>query len=183
MLDLKQHIPNHKQYVINIVSVLNLLHSRYKMIFFVRGNVSDFPHSLAHCISSDARMSRGVAKDFVNHFPDLTLLKVIKRDVGLAVPVRQNNRFIYSLITKKLYYSKPLAVNVGLSLYSMKQHAVMSGVTKIGVPLLGSGLDKLDFSTDVLPIIEDLFSDGPVDIHVHALIDISVSPTRYVFIF
>ena len=64
------------------------------------------------------------------------------------------NRYIYNLVTKKSYHSKPLLESVSLSLNSMKQHAAVSGVTRIGVPLLGSGLDKLDFFTDVLPILE-----------------------------
>ena len=70
------------------------------MLYYVKGNVFEFQYSLAHCISSDARMSRGVAKDFVDNFSDLNLLKVINSGVGLAVPIWVENRYIYNLVTK-----------------------------------------------------------------------------------
>jgi len=48
----------------------------------------------------------------------------------------------------------------------MKKHMLENGVHKISMPLLGAGLDKLDW-TKVKEIVLDVFSDTEIDITVY----------------
>ena len=143
------------------------------MIHFVTGDIfeSKASGSLAHCISSDAKMSQGLAKVFVIFFPKLMVLKNISLEIGTAFPVCDNGRFLYNLITKNRYWNKPKVGCLKSSLLSMRAHAEHFGVETINVPQLGAGLDGLDFYGQVLPVIEQLFVESAVDVVVHLFND------------
>lgn len=42
-------------------------------------------------------------------------------------------------------------------------------VSDIAMPFLGAGCDKMDFYNDVLPLVEDLFKDTSINIHIYSL--------------
>ena len=117
-------------------------------------------------------MSRGIAKSFVKMFPRLSKLKSKHLRVGTAVPFLVNGRLIYSLITKPLFWTKPVLVSLLSSLVSMRDHVVTNNVLGIRVPRLGGGLDGLDFDRDVRPIIYNVFSQSSVDLYIHSLPEI-----------
>ena len=60
--------------------------------------------------------------------------------LGSVVPIQTGNKYIYNLITKKNYQGKPTK-----SLMTMHMHAVGKGVPGICMPMIGSGLDHLNF--------------------------------------
>ena len=121
---------------------------------------------------SPEKMSRGIAKSFVKMFPRLSKLRSKHLRVGTAVPFFINGRLIYSLITKHLFWTKPVLASLLSSLVSMRDHAVTNNVLGIRVPRLGGGLDGLDFDRDVRPIIYNVFSQSSVDLYVHSLPEI-----------
>ena len=137
------------------------------MLHDVLGDLFDFQHSLAHCISSDGKMSLGIARDFVEKFPNLMKLRNMHLEVGTVVPVRVGACYVYNLVTKCKYYNKPSLAAVQYSLCAMRAHALVNNVTNIGVPLLGAGLDKLDFERGVRPLLQGLFDDALVDVYIH----------------
>ena len=154
------------------------------MIYFVIGDMFEMQSlcSLAHCISSDSKMSQGLAKEFVRRFPVLVSLRRMQLKIGTAVSVGETGRFLYNLVTKKRYFNKPSVGNLKSSLLSMRFHAEQFGIRTINVPMLGAGLDGLDFYGHVLPVIKEVFQESTVNINIHFLRVEDVSLFRYVVI-
>ena len=152
------------------------------MIYFVIGDMFKMQGlcSLAHCISSDSKMSQGVAREFVRRFPVLVALRRMQLKIGTAVPVGETGRFLYNLVTKQRYFNKPSVDSLESSLRSMHIHAKQFGVRTINVPMLGAGLDGLDFYGYVLPVIKEVFQESTVSINIHFLRMQDVSLLRYV---
>ena len=141
------------------------------MILFHYGNIFDSPpgNSIAHCISQDAKMSKGIALEFVSNFPFLSSLRNESNTIGTAVAVPFRAAFIYNLVSKCKYWMKPTLASLYDCLSSMRTHAIMHGVTDISVPQLGCGCDKLNFEVDVLPLLFGLFATNSVHIHIYSV--------------
>ena len=140
------------------------------MIFDKFGDVFESPHShsLAHCVSSDGAMRKGIAKHFVSRFPVLSSLRDSYNCVGTAVPISARGNFIYNLITKRRFWMKPSINSLSSSLRSMLLHAELNQVTDISMPRLASGCDQMDFEVDVLPLLRLIFSFSKINIHVYS---------------
>ena len=153
-----------------------------KMIVDVVGDLFEAPshHSLAHCISQDSKMSKGIAKTFVSKFPILNSLKKLTVFLGMAVPARVSGKFLYNLVTKRYFWSKPTLSNLKSSLQSLHLHAKHNGVKEISIPRLGGGLDCLDFDKDVRPLLLDEFSRSTIIVYIHSLSVGLLETKRYI---
>ena len=122
------------------------------MIISVIGNLFDAKeeNSLGHCISSDAAMSKGIAKTFVSKYPPLKTLRKTRLKIGTAVPVLISGRFIYNLVTKRHFWSKPILKTMKYCITSMRIHAEIWVFKAVCVPRLSAGLDLFNFDLDVL---------------------------------
>ena len=125
--------------------------------------------SLAHCVSSDFKLGKGIAKEFLRKFDGLHELKEGDAQIGSVVAVREGRRFIYNLITKYKYNDLPTYENLRHALIAMKNHAVKHGVRKISMPKIGCGLDQLNWET-VKNIVKSEFSGTDIQIFVFILI-------------
>ena len=126
-----------------------MIYERFGDIF-----TCDPSYSMAHCISADARMSKGIAVQFLNKFPVLKLLRNRNNTLGssVAVFIKEERKFIYNLVTKPSFWMKPRVLDIQDCLNSMLHHAVQNGVTDISIPRLASGCDRMNFETEILPI-------------------------------
>jgi O-acetyl-ADP-ribose deacetylase (regulator of RNase III) len=123
--------------------------------------------SLAHCVSADFHMGKGIALAFRTKFGKVKELLAQKKGVGdIAVLKSELNTFIYYLVTKQKYYGKPTYDSLTKSLISMKEHIKANKITKLSIPKIGCGLDKLDWDK-VKNIINDVFKDIDVKITVY----------------
>jgi hypothetical protein len=123
-------------------------------------------YALAHCISADCAMGAGIAKQFVQRFPDMKPALLSRtREIGTAVLHRENKRNIFNLITKKFYYHKPKYINLEKSLIDMKKQCLRENIPKIAMPMIGSGLDRLDWKK-VSFIIQSTFRNSSIEILV-----------------
>ena len=129
------------------------------------GNIFDCPktYSLAHCISADARMSKGISLDFMRNTDDI--LKQNKMP-GEAAAIYHKGRYIYHLVTKKHFYYKPTYGNLRKSLEDMLMHAIEFGVKDIAIPIVDFNLDSLSWNK-VKSIIQQVFSNSNIKIHVY----------------
>jgi len=71
----------------------------------------------------------------------------------------------FNLITKSKYYGKPSYETMRTSLESMKDIIIENDIKYIGLPKIGSGLDRLVWVA-VREIIKDVFKDLDVEIVV-----------------
>ncbi|KAI3379563.1 hypothetical protein SNEBB_009552 [Seison nebaliae] len=117
---------------------------------------STAPTALAHCVSVDLRMGKGIAVMFQKMFGGVNELKEQKPEVGGCCFLKRDNRYVYYLITKQFYYNKPTYVDFTKSLERMRDIAVGHGVTQIAMPKIGCGLDGLEW-TKVEDILKNIF--------------------------
>ena len=82
--------------------------------------------------------------------------------------LKRGKRYVYYLITKKKYSDKPTYDTMRSSLVAMKEHCVSHEVRSLCMPLIGCGLDRLQWSK-VLEIISEVFRDTDISVTVYSL--------------
>lgn len=135
----------------------------------VIGDVFTAPeeYSLAHCVAVDLRMSAGIAVSFRRKFGRVHELQRQNAKVGgIAVLMNGPQRYIYYLTTKKLSSQKPKINDLLKSLLAMRAHMKKNGVTKMAMPKIGCGLDRLEWK-EVFHLLHRVFSRLPVEIVVY----------------
>lgn len=127
---------------------------------------------LAHCISGDFALGAGIAKQFVDIYNMREKLKkqypldagdsdCYKEYVGEALLVDN----VFNLVTKERCFHKPTYATLKSSLEDMKAQMRGFDITKLAIPLIGCGLDGLEWNT-VKEIIKNVFADTEVSILV-----------------
>ncbi|XP_053337830.1 ADP-ribose glycohydrolase OARD1 isoform X2 [Clarias gariepinus] len=137
-------------------------------LHYVKGDLFSSTNSLAHCISMDCKMGAGIAVAFKNIFEGVDELQAQKKQPGECAVLKRGDRFVYYLITKVKYNCKPKYETLKQSLEAMKGHCLENGVTKLSIPRIGCGLDRLKWEK-VSKIIEDVFEQTDIDITVYSL--------------
>ena len=133
-------------------------------------SVSD-DYYLAHCISADFGMGKGIVVEFNKRFNMKNRLQV--KDPDYLYRYNQHRiggdcileGRVLNLITKERYWMKPTIITMRLALQKMKQICLENNITKVAMPTIGAGLDRLAWS-DVSKQINDVFGDTDVDILV-----------------
>ncbi|XP_029995404.1 ADP-ribose glycohydrolase OARD1 isoform X2 [Sphaeramia orbicularis] len=140
------------------------------MIHYVTGDLFSCSEddALAHCISEDCRMGKGIAVTFKQKFGGVDELKEQKKLTGQCAVLKRGRRFVYYLITKPKATQKPTYESLRLSLEDMKSHCEMNGVTKISMPRIGCGLDRLRWER-VSELLEQVFRHTGISITVYSL--------------
>ena len=126
---------------------------------------------LAHCISADFAMGKGIAVEFNRrfdmknklkaHYPDyLDQWQREKKRSGCILAGR-----MFNLITKERYFQKPTYETLRGALECMKALCVQKGVRRAAMPVIGCGLDRLAWE-QVSAVIQDVFSDTGIEILV-----------------
>ena len=133
----------------------------------------DDSYYLAHCISADFALGAGIAKEFDKRFhlrEDLLYAYGEKwwqefNDKLSGEAFLHKKKHVIDLITKTRYWQKPTLYSVENALTKMRNGCVKLGISKIAMPKIGCGLDKLKWE-DVSQIIKDVFVDTDVEILV-----------------
>lgn len=126
---------------------------------------------LAQCISSDFAMGAGIAVEFNRRFDEKNHLRQrfpnyqsCFRNMGLQADCILDGR-VLNLVTKERYFHKPTLKSMYGSLRVMKDICTDSNITKIAMPTIGAGLDRLSWN-DVSELIKKVFNDTNVEILV-----------------
>mmetsp|Transcript_11170 Transcript_11170/g.27028 ORF Transcript_11170/g.27028 Transcript_11170/m.27028 type:complete len:538 (-) Transcript_11170:556-2169(-) len=105
----------------------------------------DSTYALGHCVSRDLQMGKGIAKTFKERFGGVEELKSQDVGVGDVAVLHHQGRFLYYLVTKEKYHGKPTYDTLKDSLVSLKRLLIQHDTKKLGLPLIGCGLDKLEW--------------------------------------
>jgi hypothetical protein len=118
---------------------------------------------LAHCISADFALGAGIAKAFDSvynmRFKLFREYDMYTYEGGDALLI--DNTF--NLVTKPKYYHKPTYDSLREALIEMREQMEMLSVTKLAMPKIGCGLDRLSWP-NVYDIICEVFEDTNVEI-------------------
>lgn len=121
----------------------------------------DNKYYLAHCISADAKMGKGIAVNFVEKFPYIKQLRNLKNHVPDCILMDR----VFNLITKEKYWQKPTYNTLEESLFKMKNLCVINDVKYLAMPKIGCGLDGLDWDK-VREMIKEIFENTDIEILV-----------------
>ena len=126
---------------------------------------------LVQCISADFGMGKGIAVEFNKKFNMKTLL-LDKYSGFLNTWLHRKWEFncilegrVFNLVTKERYWHKPTYDSLYGALNLMKFIALKNNITKIAMPCIGCGLDRLAWEK-VSEIIKELFKDTDISILV-----------------
>jgi len=130
---------------------------------------------LAHCISSDFALGAGIAKQFNEVFDMAHKLKT-ERELYLEIGVGELGNVgsaviidnVFNLITKEKYWNKPTYETLFFALTDMKNYMDEHFITKLAMPKIGCGLDRLSWDV-VLEEIEIIFNEDVYDILICTL--------------
>lgn len=135
-----------------------------------KGDLFQMPreYCLAHCISADFALGAGIAKQFDRIYK--MKFKLNNRYGDTSHIERIGKVFlidnVFNLVTKKWYYDKPTYETFTHCLEEMKTMMIQSNITKLAIPKIGCGLDKLQWNV-VEQIIKGVFADTDVEIVVN----------------
>lgn len=126
---------------------------------------------LVHCISADFAMGKGIAVEFNKrfdmknklrtHYPDyLNQWQSGKKRSGCILAGH-----VFNLITKERYYHKPTYESLQGALECMKALCAEKDVRRAAMPVIGCGLDRLEWEK-VSAMIQEVFSDTGMEILV-----------------
>ncbi|KAK0053517.1 O-acetyl-ADP-ribose deacetylase 1 [Biomphalaria pfeifferi] len=131
--------------------------------------------SLAHCVSEDLIMGKGIAVEFKRRFGQVEELCKQKSTVGQFAVLQDGERYIYYLVTKPKYDKKPSEVNVKYCLREMRDHILQHGVKELCMPRIGCGLDELDWKK-VKEIIKTVFQGCPITVTIYHQAEHTLAP-------
>lgn len=122
---------------------------------------------LAHCISGDYALGAGIAKKFdaeynmrFKLFRDYAIPDGEKSaNVGRALLVDN----VFNLVTKERCFHKPTYDTLYDTLVDMREQCEDFDITRLAMPLIGCGLDRLEWDK-VKDVIEDVFENTNIEI-------------------
>lgn len=139
-------------------------------ITYIKGNIFSTPEdvSFAHCVSKDLKMGKGIAAQFKNIFGNIYVLEKQNRKVGEVAYLSLEDRFIFNLITKDRYFNKPTYESLRMSLTNLRLLCEHYNITKLAMPKIGCGLDRLHWPL-VENIIKSIFANSKIQISIYYL--------------
>ena len=118
---------------------------------------------LAHCISADFALGAGIAKVFDEvynmRFKLFKEYDMFKYERGDALLIDN----VFNLVTKPKCYHKPTYDSLREALVEMREQMEMLSVTKLAMPKIASGLDRLEWAR-VYDIICEVFENTDAEI-------------------
>lgn len=140
----------------------------------INGDLFEVPQGyyLAHCISGDYALGAGIAKTFNEVYNMRFKLHKFypipdgekSANVGKALLVDN----VFNLVTKRRCFHKPTYDDLYTTLCDMRDQCIDKYITKIAMPKISTGLDRLNWD-DVKDVIEDVFFDANIEIVIYVL--------------
>lgn len=127
----------------------------------------DSNYYLAHCISADFGMGKGIVVEFNKRFDMKNKLKQLYPNYLQTWTngdcLKEGK--VFNLITKERYYDKPTLMTFKNALIKLKETCLEENITKIAMPKIGCGLDQLNWN-DVKRLLFETFEDTDIEIFV-----------------
>ena len=125
----------------------------------------DKKYYLAHCISADFALGKGIAVEFNKRYDMKKKLHnqfIVNDDCWPTCYMIDN---VFNLVTKEKYWHKPTYQTLHGALVDMRKHIERYDIKYVAMPMIGSGLDRLEW-LKVSEIIKDVFKNSDIEILV-----------------
>ncbi|XP_037934199.1 ADP-ribose glycohydrolase OARD1-like [Teleopsis dalmanni] len=134
----------------------------------VEGDLFSAPKnfSLAHCVAADFGMGAGIAVKFKQMYGSVDELLSQGVQTGGVAVLKDNDRFVYYLVTKRVSSGKPTYNSLRSSLQAMCEHMRCNNVDKLAMPRIGCGIDGLQWDK-VSTELKGVFGKDKLEIVVY----------------
>ncbi|XP_064540616.1 ADP-ribose glycohydrolase OARD1 [Drosophila montana] len=134
----------------------------------INGDLFSAPktHSLAHCVGADLAMGAGIAVKFKEVYGKVDQLEAQKARSGEMAVLKDDERYIYYLVTKSQSWALPTYESLQSSLEKMRDHMVKNDIHKLAIPRIGCGIDGLEWDK-VSAVLTEVFQREDVEITVY----------------
>lgn len=119
---------------------------------------------LCQCISADFVMGKGIAVEFNRRFNMKNRLRS-KYTINGNYPRVILEDKVFNLVTKDKYYNKPTYETMYACLDEMAKIVKEKGIKYLGMPQIGSGLDRLNWNR-VAGLIRKAFIENGCDCYI-----------------
>ena len=134
---------------------------------------------LAHCISADFALGKGIAVEFDKRYDMRNKLISTYNNADLMAhfntgAITDDKCYsilidnVFNLVTKEMYYEKPTYITMYRAIRGMRKQCEMLGIKKLAMPRIGCGLDNLNWFK-VANYIHNAFNDLDILIRVYYL--------------
>ena len=148
-------------------------------IKIIQDDLLNYSKHIAHCISSDLAMSKGIALQINKKYGTRQYLRNHrnhrKPKINDILMHRVNNKkIIFNIVTKENYFDKPNYDDLETSLENLKLYLIKKEIDEIAMPKIGCGCDKLLWEK-VRDILIRVFKDSNIKILVFKLLQIDLN--------
>ena len=148
------------------IGVNNKKKRRYKTMklnYEVR-DLLDVPQGyyLAHCITAQDRFGGAVARQIDSVFNAYDKIHNLYSELEVGKVAVCDN--VFNLITKESRYDRVTPDTFEKAVEDMANYCFANLIKKVAMPKIGCGADRLDWETEVLPIIKKAFGSADVEI-------------------
>ena len=123
--------------------------------------------SLAHCVSADLKMSRGIALQFRRRFGQIQQMRQQEKSIDDVIFLRVQGRMIFHLITKLQDWQKPTYQSIFNCLQKLKVLCTENQITKVACPRIGCGLDGLKWE-EIRKMFRYVFKNSTIYVSVYS---------------
>lgn len=135
----------------------------------VKGDLWTAKGCLAHCVSRDFAMGKGIAVTFRDRLGSVPELIAQRRSVGqVASLVMGPGRVAFYLITKERYFHKPTYETMQAALKDLASQMIALGLKELAIPQIGCGLDRLSWPI-VKAMVQTTFAGTGIAVTVYTL--------------
>lgn len=149
----------------------NFTHSGRQMeLPIVSTDLLQYDGHIAHCVAEDLVLGAGIAKPIKHLMGGVSQLEAQSHTVGSCPFVKQNNRYIFNLVTKTdSRRARPTLVSLKAALDALHSQCVRLNVHEVHIPRIGCGLDRLSWN-EVSVVIKATLVDTepPIAVVVHS---------------
>jgi hypothetical protein len=143
---------------------------KYIFIFHHKDIVlASFERPIAHCVAEDLGMGAGAALAIRLAYGDNIRIVKGPARIGTCRKSEASDRVFHNIITKKESRDRLRFGDFVDAILDFRQKIIDDGILAISLTKLGSGLDMLNWDTQVLPLLSQVFLYDPVAFHAYNL--------------
>jgi len=143
------------------------------MILYVSGNLFQSPAQvLVNTVNTVGVMGRGVAMEFKRLYPDMferyqQLCDAGRIDIGKLWLYKSPNKYVLNFPTKRHWRNPSRVEYIVEGLETFRRNYAEWGIHSIAFPPLGCGNGRLDFETQVRPIMHRYLAPLPIEVFIY----------------
>lgn len=154
------------------------------MITYVKSDIFLSPAKvLVNPVNTVGIMGKGLASEFKRYYPDMfdqyrVLCDKGRFDIGTLWLYKTPHKWVLNFPTKMHWRSKSKIEDIESGLQKFAAIYADCGITSVSFPMLGTGSGKLDWESEVRPLMEAYLAALPISVFVHDVRGIERRNTR-----